>query len=116
MGSRTVLSGTVSRGKNDPTQSLQMMERPLMTADERKAMPKGQFIVMKTGFYPMKVRRKLLFDWGIRFCKQYAVPEREGLRAAYAEKSEILDGIFKKYHAGDVKDGDVPPNEAPSGG
>ena len=28
LGSRTVLSGSVSRGKNDPSQSLQMMERP----------------------------------------------------------------------------------------
>lgn len=28
LGNRTVLSGSVSRGKNDPSQSLQMMERP----------------------------------------------------------------------------------------
>ena len=26
-----------------------------MTPDELKSMPKGQFIVMKTGFYPMTV-------------------------------------------------------------
>ena len=30
LGSRTVLSGSVSRGKNDPSQSLQMMERALV--------------------------------------------------------------------------------------
>ena len=30
LGSRTVLSGSVSRGKNDPSQSLQMMERALL--------------------------------------------------------------------------------------
>ncbi len=30
LGSRTVMSGSVSRGKNDPSQSLQMMERPLI--------------------------------------------------------------------------------------
>ena len=34
LGSRTVLSGSVSRGKNDPSQSLQMMERALLTPDE----------------------------------------------------------------------------------
>ena len=33
-----------------------MMERPLMSADELKAMPKGEFIVMKTGLHPMKVK------------------------------------------------------------
>ena len=36
LGSRTVLSGSVSRGKNDPSQSLQMMERPLLT--DRKSV------------------------------------------------------------------------------
>lgn len=37
LGSRTVMTGSVSRSKNDPSQSLQMTERPLMTADELKA-------------------------------------------------------------------------------
>lgn len=41
LGSRTVLSGSVSKGKNDPSQSLQMIERPLMTPDELKSIPKG---------------------------------------------------------------------------
>ncbi len=49
LGSRTVLSGSVSRSKDNPSESLQMMERPLMTADELKAIPKGTFVVMKTG-------------------------------------------------------------------
>lgn len=67
LGSRTVMSGSVSRSKNDPSESLQMIERPLMTPDELKSMPKGQFVVMKTGFYPMKVKLKLFFKWGIAF-------------------------------------------------
>ncbi len=40
LGSRTVMTGSVSRSKNDPSQSLQMTERPLMTADELKSMKK----------------------------------------------------------------------------
>lgn len=59
LGSRTVMSGSVSRSKNDPSQSLQMIERPLMTPDELKSLPKDTFVVMKTGFYPMKVKLKL---------------------------------------------------------
>ena len=47
------MSGSVSRSKNDPSQSLQMIERPLMTPDELKSLSKGTFVVMKTGFYPM---------------------------------------------------------------
>lgn len=99
MGSRTVLSGLVSCGKNDPSQSLQMIERALMTPDELKSMPKGQFIVMKTGFYPMKVRLKLFFEWGISFGDPYAVPEQGNRKVEYADKTELVDEIFKRYHA-----------------
>lgn len=99
LGSRTVMSGSISRGKNDPSQSLQMIERPLMTPDELKSMPKGQFVVMKTGFYPMKVKLKLFFKWGIRFDEEhpYSVPDQGNRRVEYAEKKEIMDKIVEKY-------------------
>ena len=29
LGNKTVMSGSISRGKNDPSQSLQMIQRPL---------------------------------------------------------------------------------------
>ena len=83
LGSRTVMSGSISRGKNDPSQSLQMMERPLMTPDELKSMPKGSFIVAKTGVHPMKVKLRLFLDWGIRFGKPYEVPEKAQRAVAY---------------------------------
>lgn len=55
------MTGSVSRSKNDPSQSLQMTERPLMTADELKSMKKGSFIVMKTGAHPFVSKLKLFF-------------------------------------------------------
>ncbi len=121
MGSRTVLSGSVSRGKNDPSQSLQMIERALMTPDELKSMPKGQFIVMKTGFHPMKVRLKLFFEWGISFGDPYAVPEQGNRKVEYADKTELVDEIFKRYHALTPDeltedDDDTPPDGSPNGG
>ena len=64
LGSRTVMSGSISRGKNDPNQSIQMIERPLMTPDELKSIPKGHFIVMKTGTHPMQTRLRLFLEWG----------------------------------------------------
>ena len=42
LGSRTVLSGSVSRGKNDPSQSLQMMERALLTPRRAEIHSQGQ--------------------------------------------------------------------------
>ena len=101
LGSRTVMSGSVSRGKNDPSQSLQMIERPLMTPDELKSMPKGQFVVMKTGVHPMRVKLKLFYKWGITFNEDepYTVTDNGNREVEYAEKSEIIDGIVQKYHS-----------------
>ena len=76
LGSRTVMSGSISRGKNDPNQSLQMIERPLMTPDELKSIPKGHFIVMKTGTHPMQARLRLFLEWGITFGAAYQVPQQ----------------------------------------
>lgn len=103
LGTRTVLTGSVNKGKNDPSESLQMTERPLMSADELKAMPKGQFVVMKTGAHPMKVRLKLFFDWGISFGEPYTVKENANRKVEYAEKKKLIEKIVEKY-CPDLKD------------
>ena len=95
LGSRTVLSGSVSKGKNDPSQSLQMIERPLMTADELKSLPKGTFVVMKTGTHPMQTKLKLFLDWGITFGTPYATPEHATRKVAYASRDELFQSIRK---------------------
>ncbi len=112
LGSRTVMSGSVSRGKNDPSQSLQMIERPLLTPDELKSMPKGQFVVMKTGVHPMRVKLKLFFKWGIEFDEKnpYTVEDNGGREVLYAEKKDILDGIIRKYHPEEL-DERIPTEE-----
>lgn len=97
LGSRTVMSGSVSRSKNDPSQSLQMIERPLMTTDELKSLSKGTFVVMKTGFYPMKVKLKLFFKWGIKFEEKYEVMENGNREVHYANRSELFNNIIQAY-------------------
>ncbi len=104
MGSRTVMSGSVSRSKNDPSESLQMTERALMSADELKVLPKGTFIVLKTGCHPMKVKLRLFFKWGIKFGAPYSIEEHGNREVKYADKEELIDGIFKKYHFDKFKD------------
>lgn len=93
LGSRTVLSGSVSRGKNDPSQSLQMMERALLTPDELKSIPKGSFIVMKTGTHPMRTRLQLFLNWGITFGEPYVVPERANRAVAYANRVDLARNL-----------------------
>lgn len=98
LGSRTVLSGSVSQGK-ESSQSLQMIERPLMTPDELKSVPKGEFVVMKTGAHPMRTRLRLFLDWGITFEKDCPTPKPVVRRVAYAGCEELMANIRKQYAA-----------------
>ena len=98
LGSRTVLSGSVSQGK-ESSQSLQMIERPLMTPDELKSVPKGEFVVMKTGAHPMRTRLRLFLDWGITFEKGCPTPKPVVRRVAYAGCEELIANIRKQYAA-----------------
>ena len=98
LGSRTVLSGSVSQGK-ESSQSLQMIERPLMTPDELKSVPKGEFVVMKTGTHPMQTRLRLFLDWGITFEKGCPTLEPVVRRVAYAGCEELIANIRKQYAA-----------------
>ena len=96
LGSRTVLSGSVTQGKDSNSQSLQMMERPLMSPDELKSMPKGSFVIMKTGTHPMKTKLKLFLDWGIRFEKPLEIPDRCSRPVHYAGKTELEQAILSE--------------------
>lgn len=98
LGTRTVQSGSVSRGKNNPSQSLQMIERDLLSSDELKSLPKGTFVVMKTGAYPMRVRLKLFFEWGIIFPDElYDVSDSGNRSVAYARKDDLMQKISEVY-------------------
>ena len=77
--------------------SLQMIERPLMMTDELKTMPKGQFIVMKTGAHSMKVKLKLFFKLGITFGEPYTVPDKGNRPVSYAGKETLINAILEKY-------------------
>ena len=97
LGSHTVMSGSVSRGKGESSQSLQMIERPLMTPDELKSIPKGHFIVMKTGTHPMQTRLRLFLEWGITFGQPYQVPQRAARKVYYASKAELTSAIYRAF-------------------
>ena len=96
LGEQTVLSGTVSHGR-DKSQSLQMIGRPLMTPDELKSMPKGQFIVMKTGTHPMISPLKLYFKWGIEFEEPYILEDKGARKVTYMSKDGLMHEVEMKY-------------------
>ena len=104
LGEQTVLSGSVSNGR-EKSQSLQMIGRPLMTVDELKSMPKGQFIVMKTGTHPMISKLKLYFKWGIKFDEEYRLSDKAARKVSYKDCGELIRDVSLKY----------PPNQRDAG-
>ena len=118
LGNKTVLSGSISRGKNDPSQSLQMIGRPLMTPDELKSLPKGHFILAKTGCHPMRVELRLFFKWGIEFEEEYEVEQHVARPVSYAERLEVEQEIIRRQFDEDGEaDFDEPSGiEGTSGG
>ena len=66
-----------------------------MTADELKSLPKGTFVVMKTGTHPMQTKLRLFFDWGITFDEPYATPEHAVRKVAYASREELFQSVRK---------------------
>lgn len=77
-----------------------------------KSMPKGSFIVAKTGVHPMKVKLRLFLDWGIRFGEPYEVPEKAQRAVAYADKQELEESIIRR-HYGTVAE-EEPPQDVPA--
>ena len=74
-----------------------MIQRPLMTPDELKSLPKGNFIVSKTGRHPMRTKLKLFLKWGIGFEEPYEIEEKSARKVAYADKQEIEEEIIRRY-------------------
>ena len=111
LGSRTVLSGSVSRGKIDPGQSLQMTGRPLLYPDEIKVLPRGEFVVTKSFCHPMRTTLPLFLKLGIRFDAPFELPDRGFRTVAYASAQDLELCIL---HA--AFDGAREPAEAPPGG
>ena len=69
-----------------------------MTADELKSLPKGTFVVTKTGFNPIQVKLKLFFKWGIQFeDTPYIVPLRDNKDICYASKDALMRAVYDKY-------------------
>ncbi len=97
LGEQTVQSGSVSTVTGNSSRSLQMIGRPLMTVDELKSMPKGQFIVMKTGTHPMISPLKLYFKWGIKFEEPFLLPYKGSRTVEYMERDALFGEVGIKY-------------------
>ena len=67
-----------------------MTGRNLLTDDELKNLPKGTFIVMRTGMRPVMMKLKLFPEWGIPVGKEgYSKEKRMTVDVRYASLKRI---------------------------
>ena len=87
-----------------------------MTPDERKSIPKGEFVVMKTGSHPIKTRLRLFLDWRITFGEPYQTPEHGQRKVCYAGRQEFEQVIQNRYFLAPPEEEKVrPPREGRTG-
>ena len=84
-----------------------------MTPDELKSMPRGQFVVMKTGAHPMKTHLKLFPEWGITFDEQFEMPDHGSRPVSYADKQRLQAAILAKYPRTEPEPEAVPQVRTP---
>jgi type IV secretion system protein VirD4 len=100
MGTYTARSGSISKGKGHErkiTVTEQMIERPLMSADEIKRIRKGTFIYLKTGKNPLMTKIPLFKKWGITLSNDCLLIEKKLEEVKYVEVIELRKNIMSYY-------------------
>lgn len=73
-----------------------MVGRPLMTPDEIKRIPKGDFVILKTGADPMKVNIPFYGEWGIELNDDFVPETRKIVVPKYISVRELKDKIVQE--------------------
>lgn len=102
LGTQTVQSGSVSHSSNcllntNNSNSVQMIQKPLMTAEQILHMPEGQWILTKTRNYPMLTTMKRFTEWGIQLNCPFKMEENAARPVKYATEKELFKAVLSKY-------------------
>ncbi len=103
LSNQTVMSGSISKrsGTSDSQNSTtyQMMKKPLMSADQIRRMGKGEWVLMKSGMHPAKMKLPKLENWNIQIDKEhpYKIKSKASRTVEFADRNFLMDAIRHKY-------------------
>ncbi len=101
LGNQTVQSGSVSHSggmdRSNSSRSLQMIQRPLLTADEIKTLAQNKWILMKSRSHPMITTMKRYNEWGIELDCPFQMNENSARKVKYADKDRLKMAVMMKY-------------------
>ncbi len=103
LNTQTVMSGSVSRrtgtSNTQNSTTYQMIKKPLMTPDEISRMKKGEWVLMKTGMNPTKMKLPKLENWKIKIDKDhpYKIESKASRTVDFADRATLMNAIRRKY-------------------
>lgn len=100
LGNRTIMTGSVSSNKmgGNVNKTLQMMQQPLMTPDQIRALKRGHFILLKTGMRPARLTLHFFSELGIEYPRNtlYSATKRPARTVEYASKASLEAQLVKE--------------------
>lgn len=100
LGTKTVTSGSVSiqnnGSRNSTSSTIQMVKMPIMSPDEITRLKKGEWVFMKAGMNPCKMKLYKTEDWGITFDDRKELTERTNREVHYANRQKIMGAIRRR--------------------
>lgn len=100
IGNVTVATGSVSKNSFkvfETNISTQMTGKPLISEGELSRFQTGEFIVRRSGQYPMKAKLELFLDWGITFPQQLIPKEKKLRPVSYLRARDLEIKILNAY-------------------
>ena len=100
LGNVTVSTGSVSRNSFklfETNISTQMTGKPLISEGELNRFKTGEFIVRRSGQYPMRTKLELFENWGITFPEQLIPKEKKLRPVKYLRARNLELKILEKY-------------------
>lgn len=103
LGNQTVQSGSISHSsngldRNNSSRNLQMIQKPLMTAEQIRTLPQEQWILMKTRCHPMITTIKRYDQWGIKLDCPYSMPQNDTKTVQYANKEDLMATVAERSY------------------
>lgn len=104
LGTQTVQSGSVSHSsdgfdRNNSSHNLQMIQKPLMTAEQLRSLPQDKWVLMKTRCHPTITTIRRYNQWGIKLDSPYTMPTNETREVHYANAQELMFAVHRTYTA-----------------
>ena len=102
MGTYTAQSGSVCSNEKSSSVNIQMIPKDLMSSDEIKRIPRGIFVILKTGCFPMKVSIPLFSKWGIKLIDNCIAKTRSLRKPVYIKTEKLKENILKSQNKKEI--------------